>query len=48
VQNVNDLEMLEGNDNDEVASSDGVDYEMVDNDDETYDPTNLGTYEDYF
>ena len=30
VQNENDLEMLEGNANDEIAPSDGVDYEMVD------------------
>jgi hypothetical protein len=27
---------------------DDVDYEMVDNDDETYDPANPDTYEDYF
>jgi hypothetical protein len=26
--------------NNELASSDGVDYEMVDSDDETYDPAN--------
>jgi hypothetical protein len=49
VQNENDLEILEGNDiNDELASSDGVDYEMIDSDDETYDPANPNTYEDYF
>jgi hypothetical protein len=48
VQNENDLEMLEGNDNDELAPSDGVGYEMVDSDDETYDPVNLDTYKDYF
>jgi hypothetical protein len=31
VQNENDLVILEGNDtNDELALSDGVDYEMVD------------------
>jgi hypothetical protein len=51
VQNENDLEMLEGlylgNDNDELAPSDGVDYEMVNNDDETYDPANP-SHEDYF
>jgi hypothetical protein len=49
VQNENALEIHEGNDiNDELASSDVVDYEMVDSDDETYDPANLDTYEDYF
>jgi hypothetical protein len=48
VQNENDLEMLEGNDNDKLARSDGVDYEMVDSDDETYDLANLDTYKDYF
>jgi hypothetical protein len=48
VQNENDLEMLEGNDNDELAPSYGVGYEMVDSDDETYDPVNLDTYKDYF
>ena len=48
VQNENDLEMLEGNANDEIAPSDGVDYEMVDSDDDTYDPANPDTYEDYF
>jgi hypothetical protein len=49
VQNKNGLEMLEGIDiNDELASSDGVEYEMVDSDDETYDPANADTYEDYF
>jgi hypothetical protein len=49
VQNDNDLVILEGNDiNDEVASSDGVEIEMVDSDDESYDPANLDTYEDYF
>jgi hypothetical protein len=51
VQNENDLEMLEelylGNDNDEHAPLDGVDYEMVDSDDESYDPANLD-HEDYF
>jgi hypothetical protein len=36
VQNDNDLVILEGNDiNDELAPSDGVDYEMVDSDDES-------------
>jgi hypothetical protein len=49
VQNKNGLEILEGIDiNDELASSDGVEYEMVDSDDETYDPANADTYEDYF
>jgi hypothetical protein len=51
VQNENDLKMLEGlhlgNDNDELASLDGVDYEMVDSHDETYDPANPD-HEDYF
>jgi hypothetical protein len=36
-----------GNGNDELAPSNGVDYEMVDSDDETYDPANLD-HEDYF
>jgi hypothetical protein len=49
VQNDNDLELLEGSDiNDELLPSDGLDYEMVDSDDETYDPANPDTYEDYF
>jgi hypothetical protein len=49
VQNDNDLVILEGNDiNDEVVSSDGVEIEMVDSDDESYDPANPDTYEDYF
>jgi hypothetical protein len=49
VQNENDLEILKGNDiNDELAPSDGVDYEMVDSDDETYDPAKPNTHEDYF
>jgi hypothetical protein len=51
VRNENVLEMIGGlhlgNDNDELAPSDGVDYEMVDSDDETYDPANLD-HEDYF
>jgi hypothetical protein len=51
VQNENDLEMLEelylGHDNDELAPSDGVDYEMVDTYGETYDPANPDL-EDYF
>jgi hypothetical protein len=48
VQNDNDLVILEGNDiNDELAPSNGVDYEMVDSDDESYDPANPNTYEDY-
>jgi hypothetical protein len=41
VQNENHLEMLEGNNNDELAPSDCVDYEMVDSDNETYDLGNL-------
>jgi hypothetical protein len=49
VQNKNDLVILEGNDiNDEHAPSDGVEYEMVDSDYESYDPANPDTYEDYF
>jgi hypothetical protein len=49
VQNGNDLVILEGNDiNDELAPSDGVDYGMVDSDDESYDLANPDTYEDYF
>jgi hypothetical protein len=49
VQNENDLEILEGNDiNDEFAPSDGVNYEMVDSNDETYDPANSNTYKVYF
>jgi hypothetical protein len=49
VQNDNDLVILEGNDiNDEVASSDGVEIEMLDSDDQSYDPANPDTYEDYF
>jgi hypothetical protein len=41
VQNDNDLVILEGNDiNDELASSDGVEIEMLDSDDESYDPAN--------
>jgi hypothetical protein len=45
VQNENDLVILEGNDiNDELAPSDGVDYEMVDSDDESYDSANTDTY----
>jgi hypothetical protein len=45
VQNENDIEILEGNDiNDELAPSDSVDYEIVDSDDETYDPANPDTY----
>jgi hypothetical protein len=49
VQNDNDLVILEGNDiNDKLASSDGVEIEMVDSDDESYDPANPDTYEDYF
>jgi hypothetical protein len=49
VQNENDVEILEGNDiNDELAPSDGVYYEMVDSDDETYDLANPNIYEDIF
>jgi hypothetical protein len=49
VQNDNDLVILKGNDiNDELASSDSVEIEMVDSDDESYDPANPDTYEDYF
>jgi hypothetical protein len=45
VQNENDLVILEGNDiNVELAPSDGVDYEMVDSDDESYDSANPNTY----
>jgi hypothetical protein len=48
VQNENDLVIIEGNDiNDELAPSDGVDYEM-DSDDESYNLANPDTYEDYF
>jgi hypothetical protein len=49
VQNDNDLVILKGKDiNNELAPSDGVDYEMVDNDDDSYDSANPDTYEDYF
>jgi len=53
VQNVKDLQMLDrlrlGNDNvDNIPPSDSVDYfDMVDSDDETYDPANPD-HEDYF
>jgi hypothetical protein len=53
VQNVKDLQMLErlrlGNDNDDnIPPSDSVDYfDMVDSDDETYDPANPD-HSDYF
>jgi hypothetical protein len=52
VQNMKDLQMLEqlhlGNHNgDIIAPLDSVDYDMVDSDDETYDPTNQN-HEDYF
>jgi hypothetical protein len=44
-----DLVILEVNDiNDELASSDGVEIEMLDSDDESYDTANPDTYEDYF
>jgi hypothetical protein len=36
-----------GNDNGELAPPNGVDYEMVDIDDETYDPANPD-HKDYF
>ena len=49
MQNENDLEIPEGNGiNDELAPLDGVDYEMVDSDDDTYDSANPDTNEDYF
>jgi hypothetical protein len=49
VENENDLEILEGNDIiDELAPSDGIHYEMVDSDNETYDPANPDIYEEYF
>ena len=51
VQNAKDLQMLErlhlGNVNDDIDSSDNIDYDMVDSDDETYDPANPDC-EDYF
>jgi hypothetical protein len=53
VQNVKDLQMLErlhlsNNNDDNIAPSDSVDYfDMVDSDDETYDPANPD-HEDYF
>jgi hypothetical protein len=53
VQNVKDLQMLErlylGNGSDDnIATSDSIDYfNMVDSDDETYDPT-IPNHEDYF
>ena len=41
--------VTEGNDiNDKLVSSDGVEIEMVDSDDESYDPANPDTYGDYF
>jgi hypothetical protein len=47
VQNENDLVILEGNDiNGELVPSDGVDYEMVDSDDESYDQIILESLED--
>jgi hypothetical protein len=49
VENENDLEILEGNDIiDELAPLDGIHYEMVDSDNETYDPANPDIYEEYF
>ena len=49
VHNENDLVILEGNDiNDELAPSDGVDYEMVDSDDRSMIRLTPDTYEDYF
>jgi hypothetical protein len=51
VQNAKELQMLErlhlGNVNDDIDSSDSVDYDMVDSDDETYDPA-CSDSEDYF
>jgi hypothetical protein len=51
VQNAKDLQMLQrlhlGNSNDDIDSSDSVDYDMVDSDDETYDPA-TPDYEDNF
>jgi hypothetical protein len=51
VQNAKDLQMLQrlhlGNSIDDIDSSDSVDYDMVDSDDETYDPA-APDYEDYF
>ena len=51
VQNAKDLQMLErlhlGHAVDYEAAEDTVDYDMVDSDDETYDPANPD-YEDYF
>jgi hypothetical protein len=48
-ENENDLEMLERlhSDNVNIVSSDGVDYDMIDSDDEIYDPANPD-HEDYF
>jgi hypothetical protein len=44
VQTVKDIKMLErlhlGNDDDNIESTDSVDYYIVDSDDDTYDPTN--------
>jgi hypothetical protein len=49
VQNENDLVILEGDEiYNELVPLDGVDYEMVDSDYESYDPANPDTYEDYF
>jgi hypothetical protein len=51
VQNAKDLQMLQRlhllNSNDDIDSSNSVDYDMVDSDDETYDPA-ASDYEDYF
>ena len=52
VQNMKHLQMLErlhlDNDNDNIAHSDSVDYfDMIDSDDETYDPANPD-HKDYF
>jgi hypothetical protein len=51
VENAKELQMLErlhlGNLNDDIDSSDSVDYDMVDSDDETYDPA-CPDSEDYF
>ena len=51
VENMKDLQMLEqlhlGNVNENIESLDGVDYDMVDSDDESYDPARPD-FEDYF
>jgi hypothetical protein len=51
VQNAKDLQLLQqlhlDNASDDIDSSNSVDYDMVDSDDETYDPV-APDYEDYF